>query len=123
VQSKVLETVKDPDMHIYAVYLPILRGDQESSVPSAMKRLPDERVSYFWDGKGDLAQSYARVLKLPKGQPAWDVYFAFNRSVEWKNESPAPDYWMHQLQGQPPERFLDGKKFAEETNKLLQIKR
>lgn len=110
-------------MRIYVVYLPILRGDQESSVPAAMKRLPDERVTFFWDGKGDLGQSYARILKLPEGQPAWDVYFAFNRGVEWKDESPAPDYWMHQLHGQPPERFLNGEKFAEETNKLLKIKK
>ncbi|MGH9970553.1 MAG: hypothetical protein ACREBG_22555 [Pyrinomonadaceae bacterium] len=110
-------------MRIYAVYLPILRSDQESSVPSAMKRLSDLRVSFFWDGEGDLGQSYARVLKLPEGQPAWDVYFAFNRGVEWKNEPPAPDYWMHQLRGQPPDRLLDGEKFAAETNKLLQIKR
>jgi len=87
-----------------------------------MKRLPDERVSYFWDGNGELAQSYARILKLPEGQPAWDVYFAFNRGVEWKNGPPSPGYWMHQLHGQPPERFLKGEKLAEETNKLLQTK-
>lgn len=106
-------------MRIYAVYLPILRSDQENTVPNAMTRLPDERVSFFWDGKGDLAQSYARVLKLPAGQPAWDVYLAFNREIEWKNDSPAPDYWMHQLRGQKPERFLNGEKLAEEMNKLL----
>jgi hypothetical protein len=88
-----------------------------------MKRLPDERVSYFWNGPGDLAQTYARILKLPEGQPAWDVYFAFNRGVEWKDEPPVPDYWMHQLHGQAAERFLNGEKFAEETNKLLKIKK
>lgn len=121
IQSKVLEQIKSEDVRIYAVYLPILRGDEESTVPSATKRLPDNRVSFYWDGKGELAESYAPVLQLRKGQPAWDVYLAFNRDVEWKNDEPppAPDYWMHQLGGVAPERRLDGARFAEETNKLL----
>jgi len=88
-----------------------------------MKRLPDKRVSYFWDGMGELGKSYSGVLQLPKGQPAWDVYLAFNRDVEWKNKPPAPNYWMHQLNGQPAERRLNGDRFAAEMNKLLQIKK
>src|SRR5437868_3664991 len=100
IQSKVLEQIGSDDVRVYAVYLPILRGDEESSVPSAMKRLTDSRVSFFWDAQGETAQSYARVLKLPAGQPAWDVYLLFNRDAEWKNDLPAPDYWMHQLGGQ-----------------------
>jgi hypothetical protein len=119
IQSKVLEKIKNPDVRVYAVYLPILRGDAESSVTAATKRLPDGRVSYFWDGKGETAQSYAPVLKLPAGYVAWDVYMVFNRDAEWKTEPPAPDYWMHQLGGVVPERRLDGDKFAEETGKLL----
>jgi len=119
IQSKVLEKIKNPDVRVYAVYLPILRGDAESNVTDATKRLPDERVSYFWDGKGEMAQSYASVLKLPAGYVAWDVYMVFNRDAEWKAEPPAPDYWMHQLGGVMPEHRLDGDKFAEETNKLL----
>ena len=120
IQSKVLEQIKNPDVRVYAVYLPILRGDAEDTVPAAMKKLPDPRVSYFWDGKGELAGSYTKVLQLPKGLVAWDVYLAFNREAEWKTDPPAPDYWMHQLGGLSQERRLDGQKFAEETNKLLQ---
>lgn len=121
IQSKVLEKISDEDVRVFSVYLPILRGDQESSVASASKLLPDKRVSYFWDGKSELAQSYADVLQMPKGQPAWDIYLAFNRDVEWSSKPPAPDYWMHQLGGQSPERRLNGERFAEETNKLLRI--
>lgn len=117
----VLEKISDEDVRVFSVYLPILRGDQESSVASASKLLPDKRVSYFWDGKSQLAQSYADVLQMPRGQPAWDIYLASNRDVEWSSKPPAPDYWMHQLGGQPPERRLNGERFAEETNKLLRI--
>ena len=110
-------------MRIYVVYLPILRADLESTVPAAMTRLPDKRVTFFWDGKGELGQSYARILKLPESQPAWDVYFVFKRGAEWRNESPTPDYWMHQLRGQPSERYLNGEKLTAETNKLLLMKK
>jgi len=120
----VLEKIQAPDMRIYAVYLPILGGDQESSVPSAIKRIPDRRVSYFWDGKGDLGQGYSRILRLPEGQTAWDVYLVFDRDVEWKNESPpVPNSWMHQLPDVSPERRLDGDRLAAEINKLLQTKK
>lgn len=106
-------------MRVYAVYLPILRGDAEASVPSAIKRLPDSRVSFFWDERGEAGQSYSRVLRLAAGQPAWDVYMLFDRNAEWKSEPPVPAYWMHQLGGVAPERRLDGTRFAEEINKIL----
>ena len=119
IQSKVLEKIKNPDVRVYAVYLPILRGDSESSVTTATKRLPDKRVSYFWDGNGEMAKSYAPVLNLPAGYVAWDVYMVFNKDAKWTTGPPAPDYWMHQLGGVMPERRLDGDKFADETTKLL----
>jgi hypothetical protein len=101
--------------------VPILSGDKESSVRDAMKRIPDGRVNYFWDGKSELVKSYARVLQLPKNQPAWDIYMAFNRDAVWGDgDPPKPDYWMHQLGGVSPERQLDGARFAAETNKLLE---
>lgn len=72
-----------------------------------MKRLPDKRVSYFWDGKGELGKSFSAVLHL--GQPAWDLYLAFNRDAEWKKKPPVPAYWIHQTSAQPEHRFKWGK--------------
>ena len=115
-----LGRVKSDDVRVYAVYLPMLRADQESTVPAAIEKLPDNRVSFYWDGKGDLGKSYSRVLQLGEGQPAWDVYMIYNRDAEWGGDPPAPDYWMHQLSSLGQERRLDGAKLAEETNKLLQ---
>lgn len=77
IQSKVLEQVKNSDVRVYSVYVPILKGDDEASLSSAIKRLPDSRVVFLWDGKGELAQSSSPVLQLRAGQPAWDVYMAF----------------------------------------------
>ena len=102
------------------MYVPILGGDVEASVPSAMKTLPDSRVVFHWDGKGELTQSYSRVLQLGEGRPAWDVYLVFDRTAEWKSKPPAPNYWMHQLRGVSPERRLDGDLLAVELKKTLE---
>lgn len=122
IQSKVLEQVKNSDLRVYSVYVPILKGDNEASVSSGIKKLPDSRVVFFWDVKGELAQSYSPVLKLKAGQPAWDVYMVFDRAAEWKAEPPVPIYWMHQLGGVAPERRLNGDTLAAEIRKVLQNK-
>ena len=115
-----MEQLKNSHLRVYSVYVPILRGDDEASVPSAMKRLPDSRVVFFWDAKGELTQSYSRVLQLSEGRPAWDVYLVFDRAAEWKAEPPVPNYWMHQLRGVSPERRLDGDALAAEIKKTLE---
>ncbi len=101
------------------MWVPILKSDVEGSVAQATGQLPDERVSHFWDGNGELVKGYSRVMKFGDGQPAWDVYFVFDHDAEWKDEPPAPAYWMHQLKLAPEKRF-DGDKLAAEINKLLQ---
>ncbi|MFN2516997.1 MAG: hypothetical protein ABR556_12385 [Pyrinomonadaceae bacterium] len=80
-------------------------------------------MSYFWDEKGDMGQSYSRVLQLPAGRTAWDVYLVFDRKVEWKNELPVPNSWMHQLNDVSPERRLDGSRLAGEIKELLRTKK
>ena len=86
-----------------------------------MKTLPDTRVAFYWDGKGELTKRYSRVLQLGDDRPAWDVYLVFDRTAEWKSEAPAPKYWMHQLRGLSAERRLDGDALAVEIGKMLAI--
>jgi len=101
------------------VYVPILENDNEASVASARKRLPDSRVAFYWDAKGELTKSYSRVLQLGEDRPAWDVYLVFDRTAEWKAEPPAHRYWMHQLRGISAERRLNGETLASDLKKLL----
>jgi hypothetical protein len=114
----VVEQIKSPDVRVYAVWVPILVSDVKMSVPRATNRLPDERVSHYWDSDGEMVRAYSRILQLGD-KPAWDVYFVFDRNAEWGSEPPAPVYWMDQL-GIAPERRLDGNKLAAEVNRLLQ---
>jgi hypothetical protein len=116
----VLEQVKNSDLRVYSVYVPILGGDDEASVPAALKSLPDSRVMFYWDAKGELTQGYSRVLQLGDKRPAWDVYLLFDRNAEWKGEPPVPNYWMHQLRGVSPERRLNGDTLANEIKRTLE---
>ncbi len=84
-----------------------------------MKRLPDSRVVFYWDARGELTKGYSRVLQLGEGRPAWDVYLVFDRAAEWKAEPPIPNYWMHQLRGVSAERRLVGETLATDLKKLL----
>ncbi len=114
-----LNQIKDSDLQVYAVWVPSLPADKEEKVPFATTKLSDERVSHFWDGEGKLKEAYQSVTKIDK--PAWDVYYVYGRSAEWKGElPPAPDYWMHQLNGLPKEQMLNGETLAEEIKKLIQ---
>ena len=118
-----LDKIKDSDLRVYAVYLPVLDGDQESRVASAAKYIPDSRVSYFWDGKGELGQGYSGVLKIPEGKTAWDVYLLFDCNAEWKESPPVPTYWMHQLWALwdiAADRRINADTLAGEVKKLLQ---
>ena len=89
------------------------------AVSRATTRLPDERVSHYWDAEGDLAKAYSRILGLPDARPAWDVYLLFDRNAQWTDQPPAPQGWMHQLPLAPAERRLDGDRLAAEVGKLL----
>ena len=114
-----LSQIKDPDVRVYAVWASILKSDFEIAVGRATKRLPDERVSHYWDGQGELVKAYSRVLKLGADETAWDVYFLYGRDAEWKDEPPAPAFMMDQVglsRGQP----LDADKLVAEIRRMLQ---
>ena len=114
-----LDKLGASDLRVYAVWVPILRTDMRLAVSRATTRLPDERVSHYWDAEGDLVKAYSRILGLPDSRPAWDVYLLFGGNAEWKDQPPAPQGWMHQLPLAPGERRLDGDRLAAEVGKLL----
>lgn len=114
-----LGQVKDPDLRVYAVWASVLKSDFEIAVGRATRRLPDERVSHYWDAQGELVKAYAPVLKLGGDQTAWDVYYVYGRDAEWKDgPPPPPDFIMDQVD-LPGSRPLDADKLAAELNRQL----
>ncbi len=61
---------------------------------------------------------YAKVLGLPSGQVAWDVYLVFPPGARWESQAPKPTYWMHQL-SYPSENYLSGEKLRGEVERTL----
>lgn len=93
-------------------------------MPKAMKRLPDERITHYWDAHDELVEKYKTILPTKRVDSndyarAWDVYLLFAPQTEWKDQPPAPDFWMHQLWGVDPKNKFDGEALAKEVNKLL----
>jgi len=115
----VLDKLTAPDLRVYAVWVPILWSDWRLAVSRATTRLPDERVSHFWDAGGTLVRAYSQILQLSDARPAWDVYLLFDRNAEWNDEPPAPQDWMHQLPREPAERRLDSEALAAKAGRLL----
>ncbi|MEW6731885.1 MAG: hypothetical protein AB1489_11220 [Acidobacteriota bacterium] len=116
-----LATVKNENLRVYVVWLPIIRTDKEARVPAATTRIPDLRATHYWDGQSTLSRSFSEVLGL-KGLPAWDVYLLYGPTIHWQDQPPIPEYWMHQLNQISHHDFLDGDKLAKEVEKLLSTK-
>lgn len=111
--------MKSGDVRVYSVWVPILGSDEASRVGKATTRLPDSRVTHYWDGNGELVKSYARVLALGD-RPAWDVYLLYGPEAEWKTDPPMPDSWMHQLRDVDESRLLKGETLAAELAVLVE---
>jgi hypothetical protein len=112
----VLEKVKDQNLSVYAVWMPILMIDSKASVPQATKRFEDARVLQYWDSQAEMSRTYAPILKADG--PAWDVYLLFDRNVEWKDQAPVPSFVMDKI-GLENGKPLDGAELAKQISVLL----
>jgi hypothetical protein len=119
VVQQLLDDLKGQDIIVYSVWQPILPSDVKFTVGRATKRLPDPRVSHYWDGENVFAQTFVPVLGLE--DQAWDVYLLYDHDAEWGDTPPKPFYWQEQL-GISDETTLDPTKLTAEIRKLLDAK-
>ncbi len=87
-------------------------------MPRAITRIVDNRAIHYWDGNGIYAKKYSELFNL-KDRPAWDIYMIYGPEAQWNEKIPQPDYWMHQLEQLPQDKFLDGEKFAQAVRAIL----
>ena len=119
IQTAVLEAIEGPSLRAYVAWVPVLPTDQSADAQEASSLVPDERASHFWDAEGTLARTFSRVLDLPSGCPAWDVYLAYPPGIRWELEPPGPPYWQHQLGGLAVAPQLDGETLAAHLRRIL----
>ncbi len=119
-----MEKIGSEKLVTYVVWLPLLNFQNAATLQRNAHRheklIPGgARVLHYSDPEGYSGKEYGKIVEMPYGAPAWDIYFAFGADVEWGEKPPAPTYWEHQLGGLPPERRLNGPRFADEVRKLL----
>mgnify|MGYP000415610946 CR=1 FL=1 len=115
--QKVLNDLKSMEFKVYAVWVPILALDTQTTGEGAAKNLSDSHATHYWDRDAELVTNLVPVLGLGK-RPAWDVYMCYSRDAEWMDSLAKPDFWQEQL-GISDETRLDADKLTAEINKLL----
>lgn len=124
IEKQVLETISSKQLAVYVVWLPVLNFQDEPTLQrngqKESARVSDLRAIHFVDPNGFSGKQYSPILSIPYHGPAWDVYLAFSADVRWDDGPPTPTGWMHQGgDGMDRSRRLDGRKFADEIQKLL----
>lgn len=115
----VLETVADPGLRVYTVWLPISDDDTKTTAARAAVDLHDSRVRHFWINDRSIAQAFAAMLGM-KLEPAWDVFLVYGPDAAWQGTSPpAPRFYMHRSEELPQELSFNGTKLAEAVRAAL----
>jgi hypothetical protein len=94
--QEVLDEDRRLNVKVFSVWLPILRSDQGPPGRSALNRLPDERVSHYWDPDKLVAAQLARDARPP--QPTqeccvrdgtlWDIAAVYPPGAKWTDRLP-----------------------------------
>ena len=114
----VLRSTQAENIHLYIVWLPILRTDDRDSAIERTKEFADPRVTYYWDDASLTGKAWQRVLNLEGA--AWDVYFLYPaQSGNWSEKPDAPPFWMHQLREVKHAPFLNKDEFKLKALRLL----
>ena len=123
IQKDVMETIHSDRLAVYVIWIPVLNFQDEPTLQKnglkESSRLSDSRAIHYIDPRGFSGKEYSPILNFPYHSPAWDVYLAFGPEARWDNRAPAPTDWMYQGEGLDRARLLDGRRMAEEVQKLL----
>lgn len=98
-----LEKHPDARLQVFAVWEPMLAADWRAPATGTLARLPDRRVSQFWDKGHVLAKRLAADARDPQPKPTC----CMRRGVFWDLAAmyPAGAVWGEKL---PPATLFDG---------------
>ncbi|HEV2492516.1 MAG TPA: hypothetical protein VG204_05530 [Terriglobia bacterium] len=121
-QTQVFLNVSSSDVRGYVVWMPVTSfGKWEAAAHEQAWRIPDKRITRYYDAESHLGNVYAPLLHLTGSGPAWDVYMVFGPEARWNAQPPAPSFWMHQLPARraPAEQLLDPDRMTHAIQELL----
>lgn len=122
VQKQILDAYPNLNLEVYAVWVPILRGDKKKRVSRAAKTLVDRWVVHYWDGDQQVGKWFRENLTPDySGKVQWAAFFLYDRDAQWSPSSPpVEEVWGRTIIGQSKKltqalRRITGKKeFIEE---------
>ena len=91
-----LRDVRDPNVRVFVIWEPVLVTDWHAPGAGAVGRVPDARVTQFWDVRRALSGTMRRSGVV------WDYVAIFPPGVRWDAVFPAP-----QFSGAPVVRVID----------------
>jgi hypothetical protein len=91
-----LRDVHDPNMRVFVVWEPVLVTDWHAPGAGAVARVPDGRVTQFWDPRRALSQAIRR------DHVVWDYVAIYPPGVRWGEAFPAARF-----SGAPVVRVID----------------
>ncbi len=116
----IFETVESESLRGYAIWLPMMKGDDVEAAQRVVATFPDARVSHAWDPDRVIGKLAATTLGLKK--TGWDLYLLYPAGVVWEGDALAkPALWMAQLpseQGIDDQTVLDPGRFAAEVFRM-----
>jgi hypothetical protein len=93
----VLRDVHDPSVRVFVIWEPVLITDWHAPGAGAVRRIPDARVTQFWDARRTLSQAIRR------DHVVWDYVAIYPPGVRWSAGFPAARF-----SGAPVVRVIDG---------------
>ena len=91
-----LRDLHDPNVRVFVVWEPVLFTDWRAPGAGTVRRIPDARVTQFWDQRRTLSQAIRR------GPVVWDYVAIYPPGVRWGDAYPAA-----QFSGAPVVRVSD----------------
>jgi len=92
----VLRDLRDPNVRVFVVWEPVLVTDWHAPGAGAVGRIPDARVTQFWDSPRALSHAIRR------DHIVWDYVAIYPSGMRWSDAFPAP-----QFSGAPVVRVID----------------
>lgn len=77
---------------VFVVWEPVLPRDVRPPSSATMARVPDPRVTQWWDPERRISAELQRVGVRPSGGVVWDVVLVFGASAAWGAMPPLPGW-------------------------------
>lgn len=122
-RKAIIEEYPAAKLSILIVWLQMYQADSLDAVGEAARFLSDDpRVTQFYDPGKLSGLEVAAGLGAQDGEVAWDVYLFYAGKVEWVDQLPQPQDWVHQLEGSSwaqPERLFQGEQLSKRLHEII----